>query len=366
MVCAWPLAANPARRQRCYDVLTALAAACRAGGRRPAFDVVVLTHGVYQVIGDEQGDVGLGALSGLARTLSMEMPALRIRALDLPAASVEAIGDAIGQMAWWYDEPLLVRRGRRWWRREYVPVAASGGAFAPSAAATSGTGLSVVLGVGQVGTAAARVLARAGHAIVLVARQGPGMQHAESLARELVPLAAVHCETCDVAEPEQVEALLRRLTARHGAIERLILAAGISGERAYQDSALLPDWKSEEHFRIKVDGVAALGASAASYPIRRVVLMSSLSGVLGAISLGPYSAASAAMDSHAERFDGRHADWLSIGWDAWRRPEPIDNAHEARVVEDGLTAGEAETALAHLLLSNATGHVLVAKGDFPS
>ncbi|MGH2599003.1 MAG: thioesterase domain-containing protein, partial [Dehalococcoidia bacterium] len=48
------------------------------------------------------------------------------------------------------------------------------------------------------------------------------------------------------------------------------------------------------------------------------------------------------------------------------RPEPIDNAHEARVVEDGLTAGEAETALAHLLLSNATGHVLVVEGDFSS
>lgn len=362
VVCAYALAPDPQRARCGYDVLVALATEGLAGDRTGGgCDVVLLTRGVYPVLGGEEGDASLATLAGLARVLSMEMPAVRIRLLDLPDVSTPVLADAVRQaMAWGY-EPVLARRGRRWWHPGFEPVAHPAQTFAPASAG----GVSVVLGVGQIGAAAARVLARDGNTVVLATRPGAGRERAEALARELESVAAaVVVEDCDVTASGALDGLLTRLVDRFGAVDRFVLAAGISGERAYQDTAHLPSWRNEEHFRVKVDGVAALGTATERHPVRRVILMSSLAGVLGAISLGPYSAAAAAMDCYAQHFDALRTGWLSIGWDAWQHDDPSASAHEHRMVQGGLTADEADAALTQLLLSDTSGHVLVVKGDF--
>jgi len=361
--CAYPLAEHPQQARHGYDALVALAAAGRNGDRSSgAYDVVLLTREVYPVLGGEQGDAALATLTGLARVLSIELPAARIRVLDLQGTSSPHLADAVREALRWSDEPVLARRGRRWWHQRFEPVDHPEVTFAPQ---RSG-GVSVVVGVGQIGAAAARVLARAGGTVVLATRPGPGRERAAALGRTLEHAGAdVLVEDCDLAEQGALAGLLARLADRFGAVDRLVLAAGISGDRAYQDSAHLPSWRREEHFRIKVDGIAELAEATLRLPIRRVVLMSSLAGVLGAVSLGPYAAASAAMDCYAQRSDTPRSGWLSIGWDAWEYHDPASSALERRMVEGGLTADEGEAALTRLLLSDASGHLLVVKGDFP-
>ncbi len=362
VVCAWSVAGGD-RTRRCYDALTTVAAAW-LDRDRPAggLDVVLLTRGMYAVTDDEPGDPAMAALTGLARVISMEAPALRIRVLDVVDAAGPALADVADAVLTWQDEPVLVRRGRRWWHRVFEPTALP--ANRPAGDRT-GAGVSVVIGAGQVGAAAARVLARAGGTVVLAARPGIGTERARILGRELdsaTTTTVVEC--CDAADPAQIEALLARLAARFGVLDQVILAAGKSGDAAYQPSRDLPLWQHEEHFRIKVDGVAALAGAARRYAVGRVVLMSSLAGVLGAISLGPYAAAAAVLDCSAERFDEPRGGWLSLGWDAWQHDTTTASAHESRMVQDGLTAAEAEKALSDLLLSDVTGHILVVKGDF--
>lgn len=373
LVCALALVAGDHRRP--YDLLTILAAEC-PGGSHPGsgLDVVLLTRHVYPVIGTESGDPALAALTGLARVLSMEARALRIRVLDLAPAGERWLADAADAALRWQDEPLLARRGRRWWHQTFesvaLPVAMSrsGPAIPDSAAAAARSGMSVVIGLGQVGAASARALAHAPGTLALVARPGAGTDRALALKRELESATVtVLVEECDPADPVQLDALLARLSSQAGVIDRVIMAAGISGDRAYQDSADLPCWRDEQHFKIKVTGTAAVASACTRYPVRRVVLMSSLAGVLGAISLGPYSAASAAMDCYAAHSDGLPAGWLSIGWDAWQHDAPRGaavSAIESRMVRSGLTSAEVRAALPDLLLSRATGHVLVIKGDF--
>ena len=53
-----------------------------------------------------------------------------------------------------------------------------------------------------------------------------------------------------------------------------------------------------------------------------------------------------------------------MGWDAWQHDVQEASAHESRMVQDGLTSAEAESAMADVLLSDAAGHLLVVKGDF--
>ncbi|HEY5835861.1 thioesterase domain-containing protein, partial [Streptomyces sp.] len=163
-----------------------------------------------------------------------------------------------------------------------------------------------------------------------------------------------------------VDALLARVADRFGRIDRVVLAAGVSGDAAYRASSGLPGWRDEEHFRIKAHGVTALARAARRHDVRRVVLMSSLAGALGALSLGGYSAAAAAMDCAADHFDGDHGNWLSVGWDAWHHDSTAVSVHESRMVQDGLTAAEADAAMTDVLFSALTGHLLVVKGDLPA
>ncbi|MDT5029029.1 MAG: hypothetical protein QOE61_5455, partial [Micromonosporaceae bacterium] len=364
VVCALALSAGE-QGWRGYDVLTALASGQLTNDlQNGPIDVVLLTQAVYPVTGDEPGDPGLAAVAGLARVLSMESPATRVRVVDLPIVDASALAEAANEALRWQDEPVLARRGRRWWHPIYERIARPAKRH-DTDGREARAGVSVVFGVGQVGAVAARVLAQAGGTLVLAVRPGSGIERGAALAHELQSARTnVLVETCDAADPVQIDMVLARLAERFGTLDQVVLAAGISGDRAYQLSGDLPSWRGEDHFRVKVDGVAALAAAAATHDIRRVVLMSSLAGVLGAISLGPYSAAAAAMDCCATRWNLGSTDWLSVGWDAWQHDDQEASAHESRMVQDGLTSAEAESAMSDVLLSGAAGHLLVVKGDF--
>ncbi len=359
VVCSWAVASQRQGR-RCYDALAALGSRWLKGNR-PAggLDVVMLTRGAYAVTRATPADPDQASLSGLARVLSMETPTLRARVIDVPLSSDCWLPDVVEAVMTWHDEPVLVLSGRRWWHRVYEPASTP----ARLAVGAPRRGASVVIGVGQVGSAAARVLALTDTPIVLAVRSVRGTERVEALRHEL-GLSTVYIESCDAADPKEVRALLTRVVQRFGGVDQVVLAAGISGDGAYQVSSALPQWRDEEHFRIKVEGVAALAEAAALWKFRRIILMSSLAGVLGAISLGPYSAAAAAMDSSVDRYDQEGVGWLSVGWDAWWHGSGTASAHESRMVQNGLTNAEATMALEDLLLSNATGHLLVVKGDF--
>ncbi|HEY5835778.1 beta-ketoacyl synthase N-terminal-like domain-containing protein, partial [Streptomyces sp.] len=187
LVCAWGLADDePARRG--YDALTALAALWGADDRpASAVDAVVLTRGAHAVTDTGSGDLVVASITGLARVLAAEFPTLRARVLDLPSTAEPALATAAREASTWQAEPLLVLRGKRWWRRDFPPV--------PAPERTEGGGVSVVLGLGQVGSAAARVAARAGDRVVLAVRPG-AVARAERFARDLPgPTALV--ESCD-------------------------------------------------------------------------------------------------------------------------------------------------------------------------
>ncbi|MFF4819825.1 SDR family NAD(P)-dependent oxidoreductase [Kitasatospora sp. NPDC001309] len=355
VVCGYGLGAGAQSVQRAYNALTALAARAASWPADCGVDVVALTRRAHPVLGAEGGDPRAATLTGLARALSMDVPAVRVRTLDLEGTQPWALAEAVRRSVDWAAEPVLALRGRRWWRPTYTPI--------PNPEPGAGGGVSVVVGVGQIGTAAARVLAATSGTLVLAARPGPGLRNAHRLADDLAAQPArVVVRECDASDPRVLTTLIAHVTRDLGPIDRIVMAAGISGQAAYQDSTRLPQWADEQHFVLKVDAAATLRAAAASHHVRRVVLMSSLAGVLGAIGLPAYSAASAATDSYALHAEYARTRWLSIGWDAWQHQDTAASAHERRMVQGGLTSREAQQALTSLLLSDQSGHVLVAKG----
>ncbi|MFJ4189455.1 SDR family NAD(P)-dependent oxidoreductase [Kitasatospora sp. NPDC089509] len=356
VVCGYALGAGSQPARRAYDALAAVAASTAGWSSACGVDVVLLTRRAHPVLGTEGGDPRAATLTGLARALSMDVPAVRARTLDLDGTQPWALAEAVRRSVDWAAEPVLALRGRRWWSPTYTRV--------PEPEPNPVGGVSVVVGVGQIGTVAARVLAATGGTLVLAARPGLGLHNAHRLADDLAALPArIVVRECDAADPLALTALIAQVTRELGRIDRVVMAAGISGEAAYQDSTHLPLWDDEQHFVLKIDAAATLRAAAASHNVRRVVLMSSLAGVLGAIGLPAYSAASAATDSYALHAEHARTRWLSIGWDAWQHQDATASAHEQRMVQDGLTPREAEQALTRLLLSDQSGHILVAMGE---
>lgn len=357
LICTWALKPGETA-QRTYDLLTAIGRV--AAQLKDGLDVVLVCQGAYSISGAENGDPALGTLTGLARVLTTEYLTIRVRVVDVHSVDITTIGKTIEVIGKWADEPLLVYRGRRWWRPSYETIAPPAPSRTPSRPLVS-----VIFGAGQIGESVARVLAKRGGTIILAVRPGDGAKHALAIKQKLDAHGSiVTVEHCDVSQPHEVDALISALMLRYQRVDQLVLAAGLSGEKAYQATADLPAFDNEAHFLVKVSGVAALAAAAERHRVPRTVLMSSLAGVLGAMSLGPYSAASSALDICADRNNQRSGGWLSIGWDAWKYDPVRASALEARMVQKGLTSREAEQALAALLYSECTGHILVVKGSF--
>ena len=360
VVCALALAALPQPPEATYNALTGMVQRWPFTSRSEiAIDVVLVTLDAFTVLGSERGDPASAVLTGLARVLTMEARLVRIRAIDIQNTSELDLERIVFESLLWRPEPLVVQRGRRWWCLRYLPVALSED---PRVRSERGT-VSVVIGLGQVGRTAARALVEAGHQIVLVARPGASERAALFAARLQCPRSSVSIEECDMGDRCEIRALFQRLHDRYGAINQIVHAAGISGEAAYQNSGNLPCWEHEQHFRVKIGGIAAVAEAVEHFKVGRVVLTSSLAGTLGAPALGPYSAAAAAMDSYADRLDGSSTRWLSVAWDAWWQPRP-STTREAQMLAGGLTRTEAYRTMASLLASSLSGRLVVSKGNF--
>ncbi|GAA2529971.1 type I polyketide synthase [Winogradskya humida] len=236
-----------------------------------------------------------------------------------------------------------------------APVPAGGTPWA-----ASGTVL-VTGGTGAVGAAVARWLVRTGaEHVVLTGRRGLDAPGAAELRDELAGSGAqVTVAACDVADRDQVAALLAGLPGRLTAVFH---AAG-----ALDDGVLdaLDPARFDTVLRAKVLGAGNLHELTAGLDLSAFVLFSSVSGLWGAPGQANYAAGNAYLDALAER---RHADGLpatSIAWGAW---SDGGMAADGGVVADRLRRGGVhpmppDRAVAALLRALETGEATLTVAD---
>jgi acetoacetyl-CoA reductase len=149
-------------------------------------------------------------------------------------------------------------------------------------------------GIGGLGTAICSQLAAAGRTVVAVDLAGA----AERIERFHAALLghAAHFEPCDVGDPQDCEATVRRIEARHGPIDILVNAAGITRdarlvrmERAQWDDVLRVNLDSVFNLcRLVVEGMMERGFG-------RIVNISSVNAQTGQFGQTNYAAAKAGM-----------------------------------------------------------------------
>ena len=231
----------------------------------------------------------------------------------------------------------------------------------PSRPDPEGTVL-VTGGFSGVGRLTALHLAKAHGArrIVLAGRRGPATPGADELLAEL---GEHGCEAtavaCDVADRDQVEALLAAIPADRP------LTAVFHAAAALDDGtiATLDGERLATALAAKAEGAWLLHELTAAADLSAFVLYSSAAGVIGAPGQGNYAAANAFLDALAgrRRAEGRPA--TAIAWGLWEeRSEAtagLDKAELARMGRIGLGALATDQGLELLDRVQALGEPFV-------
>ncbi|MET8809315.1 type I polyketide synthase [Streptomyces sp. NPDC004546] len=151
--------------------------------------------------------------------------------------------------------------------------------------------------------------------LLLLSRSGPQAPAARSLVAELTELGArADVIACDVADADALTAVLADVPAEHP-VTTLIHAAGVTDDGAV---GTMTPRRLDRVMRPKVDAALALHQATASLPDDcRLVLFSSVSGILGGAGQTNYAAANTFVDALAQhrRAAGLHA--VSLAWGLW-------------------------------------------------
>lgn len=330
-----------AQRDSFYSVL-ALATALDATGSTDPVDLVVLTDGAVEVAGSDLRRPEHATITGLVPVLAQENPSLTCRHVDIDVsrgrlerlagqALAEAVTEHAGPVAW---------RGNHRWQRSYEaqPLPAPEVATSPLEA---GSTVLITGGLGNVGLLLARHLARTrGCKLVLTTRSTlpPRPEWTERLAnarpddrvaRYIQRVLALESEgaevlamSADVADGERMAEVVEAAIERFGGIDAVVHAAGVQDGRFFGVAHSMGRAECDAHLAAKVHGFHHLQRLLDGVVTGPRITLSSLSAVLGGITLGPYAAANAALDAYiAVDRDENAGRWITVDWDAWQNPE---------------------------------------------
>ncbi|MGW5648019.1 SDR family NAD(P)-dependent oxidoreductase [Saccharopolyspora sp. NPDC003752] len=293
------------------------------------------------------------ALRVLPRILGQELRGLRWRTIDLPAGSDDAaavvaeiadLSTAERSSGW-----EIAVRGDSRWQRTIVPWRPKAGSTPPSGGLALITG-----GLGDVGLTIAQHLARNGYRVVITSRTGlpahpePGStaeQRLQAIRRLTETGAEVEVRELDAADVAGTTALLRELS-QQGRLDVVIHAAGVASTT---DATPLRETTAElvaAHITAKAGGALALRSAIDELPPRlrprTVLLMSSVTTLVGGIGMGAYAAANGFLNALAMSARDDSTRWVSAVWDGWRvgplgsdRTVVLDHALDA---ETGMAA----------------------------
>ena len=249
------------------------------------------------------------------------------RAFDVTEAGPQRIGEMLGELLALFERGVLtlppvkawdVRRAREAFR--FMAQARHVGKNVltmPALGVGSGGTALITGGTGGLGALLARHLVREHgvRSLLLLSRRGPQAPGAGELERELRDLGAevVQVRACDIADGEQLRALLAGIPEEHP-LSVVVHAAGVLDDGLV---TTLSDERLQQVMAPKVDGAWHLHELTRELDLRAFVLFSSVSATLGSPGQANYSAANAFLDALAAHRRAQGLPAVSLGWGYW-------------------------------------------------
>ncbi len=329
--------------------------------------IVAVTAGAMDVIGDEALDPRQATTFGPILTIPMEFPGMRCRVIDADAGDAIAAARAIvDELAAGPGDPVVaLRHGQRWLPQ--ITDTASLDAISTDGVVRA-QGVYVVLGgTGGVGLALAKAIASQSPVrLALVSRRGVQSPAVREAIADLERMGAtVHLYQAAVSDRSAMERVMADLRERYGAVHGIVHAAGLAGGGAL---ARRTDAEMAAVMQPKVDGADVLGSLSGAVDLDFLVFCSSLSSYLPFPGQADYAAANTYLDAKAAALRRTGIRAVSINWDAWRdigmatlaeMPEAVRVAREAELAVIGIDPARAREGFLQILASKL-GQVLVS------
>jgi acyl transferase domain-containing protein len=339
--------------------------------------ITVVSSQIQTVTGNEQICPAKATVLGVCKVIPQEYPNLRCQSVDVDYEggreySSRVAADLVAELFNEEFEPVVAwRRGRRWLQAfEAVNLSAQ----EKCSRLRPGGVYLITGGIGKIGLVLAECLAREAQAkLVLTGRSEfpPRREWRQRLRkdpdsgtssriRKLIELEELGAEIlfikADAAEPEEMHRAIAEAETHFGALCGVIHGAGDT-ESSSPITEIDPTATTRQ-FRPKANGLMVLNEVLQGKDLDFVLLLSSLSSVLGGLGLAAYAAANTFMDAFAsERNREGGAPWISVNWDAWQFPEG-----ESEGIEDAIFPEEGEEAF-RCILERAPRQVVVSVSD---
>ncbi|MFE5459018.1 SDR family NAD(P)-dependent oxidoreductase [Nocardia sp. NPDC056564] len=341
--------------------------------------LIVVTDYAELVDGDDHLHPGKATIQGPALTLPQEYPGLAVRTVDLePSADDGAEWDMLAmhllsEVRWPGTATSVAYRAAKRCVKRFRPAALPD---RPLGFRAGGTYV-ITGGLGKIGLQLARHIVgeQPDVNVVLLGRTGlpadpePASQDAER-TRVVAELAATGARilvlAADLGDPDALRAAFELAERQCGSINGVVHAAGLTSPETFATANKLTPELIAPHFGPKVYGTVALAEALDGHAdLEFVLLMSSMSAILGGLGFTAYSAANAFQDRFVDSAElPVPAAWRSACWDTWQATA----AGEAVAgVGDSLNrySMTTEQGLATLdrLLAGAPSRVIVSAGE---
>ena len=366
----------------------AMVACGREGQARPV-SVKVVTSDLFDITGAEPLRPEKATLLAACRVIPQEHPEIRCSTVDVTSVDATTAGRITDELVALAPEPCVAYRGGRRWSPLVEPLVL--GQAEPQRVPLRDQGVYLVIGgLGAIGAAIARHLARTRRARLVLVNRSPLPERSEwdnwlashdardavsariRVARSIEEAGGeVLVAAADVADRDQMAAVVEQASVRFGRLDGVIHAAGIAGAGTIQlkkregEGSVLAAVEDitrkgcEAQFRPKMRGLFVLEDVLGDRPLDFCLVVSSLSTVMGGPGYAVYAAANTFMDAFVARHNRQSAmRWMSANWDAWSfSPGGAAQSAVSRVTlseEEGLDVFE------RLLSVAALGHVVVS------
>lgn len=351
--------------------------------------IAVTTSQVQEVIGDEPLCPEKAMALGPCKVVPQEYPNITCRSIDLvfPESgrwSPESVDQLMAELTSASPDVVVAYRGSYRWVQSFEPLDLEGGPGRPTQLRQRGVYL-ITGGLGGIGSILAEYLARTVQAKLILTGRTP-LPSPETWARWLTTHdetdgqsrklrhlqtlqelgAEVLVASADVADLEQMQAVIKQANERFGGIQGVIHAAGLMDDQSFTGIHQTTPAQCEQHFRPKVQGLRVLEQVLRGQPLDFCLLVSSLSSVLGGLGFVAYAAANTFMDAFAyQHHRTGQVSWMSVNWDGWKLPDDREpqTARQAALAALAITPSEGIRVFERLLQSERISQVVVSTGD---
>ena len=312
----------------------------KAMSKLSMFDPVelwVVSKGLHRIENSDQCDPGKAAILGPCKVIPQEYPHIICRSIDFQEDAAgyydeqKMTRDLVSQLISSPPDRIIAYRGTNRWVQDFEPVKLEKAGEVPGILREKGVYL-ITGGLGKIGLSIAQYLAQSVHArLVLTTRSKPPEKKQDPRHNKIKQLEEMGAEVlvvqADVSDKHQMLRAVNQAEQTFGPLHGVLHAAGIMEDSAFKLIAEADKPDCQLHFKPKIQGVNVLEEISRDKALDFCILTSSLSPVLGGLSLYAYSAANSYMDGFArEQALVRDKNWISINWADWQREEPASQS----------------------------------------